>query len=751
MQRPRVSAASSSPFGRLWHYAKGHRATIYQAMTFSVLNKVFDLAPPFLIGLGIDIVVRREDSALSGLGLESPTAQFLALTLLSAVTWGLESLFQYLQGLRWRGLAQTIQHELRLDAYNHVQSLEMAYFEDESTGSLMAILNDDVNQLERFLDTGAHAVLLTLTTVVVITGVFFALAPEVAWIAMAPIPVVLWGSFWFQKKIAPRYEAVRAEVGHVNHLLANNLGGMATIKSFTSEAHETARLRGASDAYRQVNERAIRLSSAFTPLIRMVILVGFTATLVVGGWQALHGEMEVASFSLMAFLTQRLLWPLTRLGEVFDLYQRAMASTRRVLDLLGRKSTLQDGTIALPPDTVRGDLRLERLSFRYAPDHPDVLQDLDLHFPAGETTAVVGSTGSGKSTLVKLLLRTYDAIEGVVRLDGVDVRELVMRDLRRAIGLVSQDVFLFHGTVRENIAYGRLDATEAEIVEAARAAEAHAFIQALPAGYDTVVGERGQKLSGGQRQRLSIARAVLKDPPILVLDEATSAVDNETEAAIQRSMEHIAVGRTTLVIAHRLSTVRSAHNIYVLAGGRLAEHGTHDALLAQGGVYASLWRVQTGAPAATLPVEVPVLKDQLKARLMAAIKARNEVEKSILRVALGEVQSEEARRGADSTDAQVEKILRKLVKSINDSRSAAEGERLASLDAERAILEGFLPKRLGVDEIVAALADVAEAVRAAGNDGMAMGVAMKHLKGAGLAVEGGDVKTAVATLRSDSS
>ncbi|MCB9824608.1 MAG: ABC transporter ATP-binding protein [Planctomycetes bacterium] len=594
-----AATTSSGPLRRLWRYTEGHRGAVRRAISWSILKKIFDLAPPFLIGLAVDIVTRPESNVVGAwLGIEDARQQFVVLTAVTVITWVLESWFQYIGDVGWRNLAQTVQHGLRRDAYAHVQDLEMAWFEDESTGGLMAVLNDDVNQLERFLDGGADAVLQTLTTTAVITAVFFALSPQVAWIAMLPVPLVLWGSFRFQKRIAPRYEEVRRQVGNVNHLLANNLGGMATIKSYVRETHEVERLERESEQYREVNRRAIRLSAAFTPLIRMVILVGFTATLVWGGWMAFEGRLSVATFSLMAFLTQRLLWPLTRLGETFDLYQRAMASANRVFALIDRAPRIVGGPERLPTDKVAGRVALEDVTFAYGPGREPVLHDLDLVFEAGKTTAVVGPTGSGKTTLVKLLLRFYDVSSGRVTLDGHDIRELDLGDVRRAIGLVSQDVYLFHGSVRENIAYGRPEATSAEIEAAAQAAEAHAFIESLPQGYDTIVGERGQKLSGGQRQRISLARAVLKDPPILVLDEATSSVDNETEAAIQRSLDRISVGRTTIVIAHRLSTVRNAYRIHALLEGRPVEAGTHEELLEHDGVYAALWRVQTGERAA---------------------------------------------------------------------------------------------------------------------------------------------------------
>jgi ATP-binding cassette subfamily B protein len=587
-----LGVSSPAPLPRLLRAVRRHRGRVWLASACSVLNKIFDLAPPFLIAIAIDVVVKKQDSILAHLGVEDPKAQLVVLAVLTLVVWGMESLFQYFYGILWRNLAQTIEHELRIEAFEHVQQLEMRFFEDQSTGTLLSILNDDINQLERFLDHGANEVLQVATTSVVITAVFFAISPQVAWMAMLPVPFVLWGSFRYQKRLQPRYAQVREQVGILNHQLVNTIGGIATIKSFATEAHEVERLRAGSDRYRQVNRHAIRYSAAFTPLIRMVIVVGFTATLTYGGIRTLDGNLSEASFALMAFLTQRLLWPLSRLGETLDLYQRAMASTTRVLDLLQVRPAIVDGATPRAQPSG-GEVRFEHVGFHYLEGYP-ILQDLDLVMQAGKTTAVVGSTGSGKTTLVKLILRFYDVTSGRVLLDGVDLRDLKLQELRRSVGLVSQDVFLFHGTVLENIAYGRLGASMEDVIEAAKVAEAHTFIEALPQGYDTIVGERGQKLSGGQRQRISIARAVLKDPEILILDEATSSVDNETEAAIQRSMERISVGRTTIVIAHRLSTVRNADRIYVLDAGRLVEEGRHDDLLDAHGPYEALWKVQTG-------------------------------------------------------------------------------------------------------------------------------------------------------------
>ncbi|MBD1928116.1 ABC transporter ATP-binding protein [Trichocoleus sp. FACHB-90] len=581
------------PFKRLFEYGHNYRDAIRQATVCSILNKLFDLAPPALIGLAVDVVVQKDTSLIAKFGIKDVFGQLVVITFLSFIIWGLESIFEYAYALLWRNLAQNIQHDLRLDAYSHIQELELAYFEERSTGGLMSILSDDINQLERFLDAGANDLIQVATTVVIIGGAFFILAPSVAWMAMLPIPFILWGSIAFQHRLAPRYADVREKVSLLNSRLSNNLSGITTIKSFVTEKYETNRIAEESEAYRQSNRKAIALSSAFVPLIRIIILIGFTATLLIGGMDAANGRLSVGTYSVLVFLTQRLLWPLTRLGETLDQYQRAMASTNRVMNLLDTPIAIHSGHISLPVASVRGEVELQNVTFAYNGRNP-VIKNLSLHIPAGKTIAIVGSTGSGKSTLVKLLLRLYEIKSGNITLDGIELRDLNFRDLRSCIGLVSQDVFLFHGTVAENIAYGSPDATEAEVIEAAKIAEAHDFIMQLPESYDTIVGERGQKLSGGQRQRIAIARAVLKNPPILILDEATSAVDNETEAAIQRSLERITANRTTIAIAHRLSTVRNADCIYVMEHGKLVEHGRHEQLLAKPGIYASLWKVQTG-------------------------------------------------------------------------------------------------------------------------------------------------------------
>jgi ATP-binding cassette subfamily B protein len=584
---------TEAPLGRLWKYLKPKRRRLAAASAFSVANKLFDLAPPALIGFAIDVVVNGEDSFLAGLGISDPADQLILLAVITAVVWIFESIFEYLFSVAWKNLAQQTQHDIRTDAYRHLQNQRFAYFEDKSTGQLITVLNDDVNQLERFLDVGANDIIQVLTTIAVIGGMYLIVAPGVGWIAVLPIPVIVWASVWFQKYLEPRYRKVRDAAGDISSQLANNIQGMATIKSYGTEELENRRVTGLSDGYRAANVSTIKLSSAFIPMIRMIILASFLAIMLMAGFQALSGALAVGLYSMMIYIVQRLLWPLTRLGQTFDLYQRAMASVNRIMSLLEVEEHLPDGEISLPPQSARGHFQVQNVDFSYASGEA-VLKNLSLEVQPGWTVGIVGATGAGKTSLIKLLLRLYDVSSGEIRLDGADLREYRLGDLAQSIALVSQDVFLFHGSVRENIAYGSPGASQEQIVAAAKLAEADEFIREFHQGYDTIVGERGKKLSGGQRQRISIARALLKDAPILILDEATSSVDNETEAAIQKSLARIAHSRTTIVIAHRLSTIRHADRIFVLSGGALAEEGTHEELIGLQGIYEALWRVQSG-------------------------------------------------------------------------------------------------------------------------------------------------------------
>ncbi len=584
---------TSHPLRVLFDYSNEYKKDIYLAVLYSILNKVFDIAPPLLIGVAVDVVVRQNNSIVAQFGVKDLGMQLFILAVLTFFVWVFESVFEFALKIKWRNLAQQIQNDLRNETYRHVQDLDVQYFENQPTGALMAIINNDVNQLERFLDVGANDLIQVSTTALVISIIFFIINVPLAIIATIPIPIILFFSIYYQKKLEERYSDVRDKVGILNSRLANNLSGIKTIKSFTTEDYEAKRIEESSIAYQVSNSRAITLSSMFSPLIRIIILIGFLGMLLVGGLETLNGTITVAAYSIAIFLIQRLLWPLTRLGETFDLYQRSMASVKRIFSLLNTEKILKDGEISIEKQKVRGTIAFNDVSFNY-PTREGILTHLNFIIKEGETIAFVGTTGAGKSTIVKLLLRFYDPSSGNITLDDVDIKTYNLKCLRETVGFVSQDTFLVDGTVKENIAYGDLKASMDEIIEAAKIAEIHEFVSSLPEGYDTLVGERGQKLSGGQRQRISIARAILKNPPILILDEATSSVDNETEAAIQKSLEKIIVGRTTIIIAHRLSTIRKADRIFVLERGHIIESGTHDDLLNLRNLYFALWNVQTG-------------------------------------------------------------------------------------------------------------------------------------------------------------
>jgi ATP-binding cassette, subfamily B, bacterial len=591
---PRLPEAAR-PMARLFTYLAPYRGRLGFAVFASTANKVLDLMPPLLVGWVIDSLRGRPPGWIAGLaGTVDPWSMAVVLAALAVGIFFFESFFQWLYQDGFMRLAQQVQHDLRLDLYEQVQSREISFFEDHRLGEVLALLNDDVNQLERFLNTGFNE-LVQLAVLFLFAGtVMLQTSWELSIVGMLPIPVILAGSLLYQRRVSPRYRRVREAVGGLASRLENNLAGILVIKSFTAEAFENERVRRASDEYRLANTAAIRLSAAYIPVIRMAIALGFAGVLLVGSYWILDGSgrLSVGELVLFAMLTERLLWPFTRLGSTVDDFERARAAARRAFGLLDTPPAVRDPERPAALGRAEGEVVFDGVEFTYQRGGP-VLDGVSFRVAPGETLGIAGPTGAGKSTLVKLVLRLYDVTGGAVRIDGLDVRDLALADLRANVALVSQDVYLFHGTIRENIAYTR-DVPLEEVERAARLAQLHDFVAGLPEGYETVVGERGIKLSGGQRQRLSIARAIVKDAPILVLDEATSAVDTETERAIQQSLRTLTAGRTALIIAHRLSTIRHADRILVLRDGKVAEEGDHDTLLARGGTYADLWHVQSG-------------------------------------------------------------------------------------------------------------------------------------------------------------
>ena len=587
-----ANSSNKSPFLRLLSYMQPYRKDYLLGTLYSTLRKLMDIAPEILIGVAVDTVVRKENSLLGDIGFTAPKEQLAVLAALTLIIWVLESVTQYLYSIKWRNLAQIVQHKLRVETYDHVQRLDLDTLEDKRTGTLLSILNDDVNQIERFLEDGVSQIIQITVSTIVIGAIFFWVDPMIAMVAVMPIPIIFFGTFAFQRRLADKFITVREKAGLLGARLSNNLSSIMTIKSFSNENIEKEKIEEDSEAYRSANEKAIVLSSIVTPVIRVAVLAGFLFTLVLGGLQTLDGTMEVGVFSVLVFLTQRLLWPLRDLAELTVLYQRSMASSKRVMDLLHIPIHIRSGEKEIDIKDITGHVAFQNIKFQYG-DHL-ALNNININIPAGKTIGLVGESGSGKSTLMKLLMRFYEPTSGEVSLDGHVLSSLHVSSLRHSIGFVSQDVFLFHGTISENVAYGRPDASFEDITEACKKAEAHNFIESLENGYDTIVGERGHRLSGGQRQRIAFARAILRDPPILVLDEATSAVDNETERAIQKSLHTISENRTTIIIAHRLSTVRHADCIYVMKNGEVIEQGSHDDLLEQQTIYTELWKLQIG-------------------------------------------------------------------------------------------------------------------------------------------------------------
>ncbi|ESS03077.1 MAG: ABC-type multidrug transport system, ATPase and permease component [uncultured archaeon A07HR67] len=599
-----------NPMKRLFlAYGRDYVPQLTVGVVASVFARFLDLLPPLMLGIAIDAVF-YEDAVFSeqiplvvlpaGWLPASQTEQFWFTIGVIAGAFALGAAFHWVRNWGFNAFAQHIQHDIRTDTYNEMQRLNMAFFSDKQTGEMMSILSNDVNRLEQFLNDGMNSLFRLSVMVVGIGGLLVWINWQLALVALLPVPIIGGFTYLFIRTIQPKYAEVRSSVGKMNSRLENNLGGIQVIKSSNTESYESDRVDDVSMDYFDANWDAIRTRIKFFPALRVLAGIGFVFTFVVGGLWVFQnappgpfsGELSVGMFVVFILYTQRFIWPMAQFGQIINMYQRARASSARLFGLMDEPSKLEQEADA--PDLVvdDGEVVYDRVAFGYGEE--SIVRDIDFAVGGGETLALVGPTGAGKSTVLKLLLRMYDVDEGSIRIDGQDVGDVTLRSLRQSIGYVGQSSYLFYGTVRENIAYGTFEATDGEIREAAKAAEAHEFIENLPDGYDTMVGERGVKLSGGQRQRVTIARAVLKDPDLLILDEATSDVDTETEMLIQRSLDRLTADRTTFAIAHRLSTIRDADTILVLEGGEIVERGTHEQLLENGGLYAHLWGVQAG-------------------------------------------------------------------------------------------------------------------------------------------------------------
>ena len=599
-----------NPMKRLFAvYGRDYLPQVFVGIVASVFARLLDLLPPLMLGIAIDAIFRDDEPFSEQIPLVLLPAgwlptdqieQFWFIVVIVGAAFGIGAAFHWVRNWGFNSFAQNIQHDVRTDTYDKMQRLNMEFFSDKQTGEMMSILSNDVNRLERFLNDGMNSLFRLSVMVVGIGVLLFWINWQLALVALLPVPIIGGFTYLFIKIIQPKYAEVRSSVGKMNSRLENNLGGIQVIKSSNTEPDESDRVDDVSMDYFDANWDAIRTRIKFFPALRVLAGIGFVVTFIIGGLWVFQdappgpftGDLSVGMFVVFILFTQRFIWPMAQFGQIINMYQRARASSARIFGLMDEPARLAEDPDAEELVVGEGEVVYDDVSFGY--DEETIVSDIDFEVAGGETLALVGPTGAGKSTVLKLLLRMYDVDEGEIRIDGQDVRDVTLKSLRQSIGYVGQSSYLFYGTVRENITYGSFEATDTEVREAAQAAEAHEFIKNLPDGYDTMVGERGVKLSGGQRQRVTIARAVLKDPDLLILDEATSDVDTETEMLIQRSLDRLTADRTTFAIAHRLSTIKDADTILVLEGGEIAERGTHTELLDNGGLYAHLWGVQAG-------------------------------------------------------------------------------------------------------------------------------------------------------------
>ncbi|WP_222916139.1 ABC transporter ATP-binding protein [Natrinema sp. SYSU A 869] len=599
-----------NPMKRLFfEYGSNYTGAAVIGVIASFFARILDLLPALMLGVAIDAVIRQDipyaEAFPVGGGLVAPyvpegrLAQFWLTIGIITGAFLLSAGFHWTRNWGFNTFAQNVQHDIRTDTYDEMQRLDMGFFADKQTGEMMSILSNDVNRLEKFLNDGMNSLFRLLVMVLGIGGLLLAINWQLALVALLPVPLIAVFTYLFIQTIQPKYAQVRSTVGKVNSRLENNLGGIQVIKSSTTESYESDRVEDVSKEYFDANWGAIRTRIKFFPGLRVLAGIGFVITFLVGGLWVIDGApgpfsggLSTGMFVVFILYTQRFIWPMAQFGQIINMYQRARASSARIFGLMDEPNRVGEEPDAPELEVTEGRVEYDDVTFGY--DEETILEGIDFTVEGGETLALVGPTGAGKSTVLKLLLRMYDVDEGEIRVDGQQVQDVTLRSLRESLGYVSQDTFLFYGSVEENIKYGTFDADREDVIEAAKMAEAHEFIRNLPEGYDTEVGERGVKLSGGQRQRISIARAILKDPAILVLDEATSDVDTETEMLIQRSIDDLAEDRTTFAIAHRLSTIKDADQVLVLEGGEIVERGTHDELLANGGLYSHLWGVQAG-------------------------------------------------------------------------------------------------------------------------------------------------------------
>jgi ATP-binding cassette subfamily B protein len=575
----------------LWQivpYVRPYRGRVAVGLGTNAMARLFDLLPMLIVGILVDRIAQGGIAAIA-------VRDFMWYGVAILGTFVGLAIFQSASDYAWDTLAQKVRHDIRTRLYGHLQTLDVRTFEERPPGDIMSVLAGDVDNLENFLSDATTSMVRLVITFVGIYGFLLWLDWHLALLLFAPLPIAVIVVRFFAKRIQPQYRRSREAIGNMNAILENNLQGIGVIQAYTAEAQQAARMGARSAEYRDAAVAAARTRARFIPLIYVIAGLSFSLLIAVGGWMTFSGVgPTIGDYVTFVLFAMRLIMPLFILSMLLNQIQRSEASAKRILDLLGTKPTIRDLPGAVPLAAQPRSVAFAGVHFAY-PTREPVLHGLDFTVQRGQVLGIVGPTGAGKSTIIKLLLRYYEPTQGQVLVDGKPLHHYTLASLRRHIGYVSQEAFLFSGTVAENIRLGHPEAPMERVQEAARIAGADEFIQALPQGYDTPIGERGLKLSGGQRQRISLARAILRDPAILVLDEATSAVDTRTEELIQRNLHRFREGRITVAVAHRLSTVRQSDEILVLVDGVIVERGPHDALVAKGGVYADLWNVQSGA------------------------------------------------------------------------------------------------------------------------------------------------------------
>jgi ATP-binding cassette subfamily B protein len=574
---------------------KPFQVVFLYARKYTLVLVVTSISMLLLVGVQLIIpwVIKTLIAAVTDPGSSAENLQLvIQLTFAVLVLYILRAILQFLRSYLAHLAGWGVVADVRKHIYEHLQRLSLRFYEDKQTGQLMSRVINDTDLFEQLISHAVPDVVVNVITLVGVTAVLLSLNWRLALLTMIPIPFLVIAMRIYARYVRPAFRERQKELGDLNALLNDNLSGIREIKAFTREDEELMRISHGIDRYRRSLLKALRLMATFQPFVTFTSSLGTLIVIFFGGLLAFSGVLPVADLVAFFLYLDLFYQPIRGLSDSWEQIQSSLAGADRVADLLAEAPELQSppGAIELY-ERANGRISFEKVSFSYTEGIP-VLENISLEIPSQHVIALVGPTGVGKSTFVSLIPRFYDVTDGSILLDGQDVRQVNLESLRKQVSIVLQDVFLFHGTVRENILFGRPEATEAEVIEAAKVANAHNFIMNLSEGYDTLIGERGIKLSGGQKQRLSIARAVLKDAPILILDEATSSVDTETELLIQQALERLMVGRTTLIIAHRLSTVRNANLIVVLEGKRIAEMGTHTELLEHKGLYYRLYNVQ---------------------------------------------------------------------------------------------------------------------------------------------------------------